>query len=726
VRALGAKVGVAVPTVTAGAVIGLVEVVVASSFAALIFGGRLSGRVADGVGLNLGAAAVVLVSVALLSGRQRVVGSTQDTTAAILAVIAAGVAASVTDPDTAFLSVVAAIAVAAVLSGGVLLLLGALRLGGLVRFVPYPVVGGFLAGTGWLLAKGSIEVMTQIVPSLDTLDGVLSGDAMTRLLPGAAFGVLLVVATRLVRTSLTIPALVAAGVVIFYVALFAGGTSVDAAEADGWLLGPFPKVGLWQPWTARAVTGADWSAVTGEAGGIATVALVAGLSLLLNASGIEIALRRDLDLNRELRTAGVANAAAGLAGGVPGFHALSLTALVRRLGADARWTAIVAAAVCLAALAFGSALLSLFPRVVLGGLLLFLGLEFLVEWVWDARRTMPRGEHMTVLLILVAIAVWGLLPGVAVGLVLAVVLFAVSYSRTDLVRQAFTASTFRSNVERAPSQRRLLREVGTQVQILRLQGFVFFGTANSLLERVRARSLDPEHPLRFMVLDFRRVTGLDSSAVLSFVKAGQLAATARFELVLTSVPAEVRTQLELGGVVRDGVPLFFAPDLDRGVQHCEDALLAAARHGDAPLDVIEPAVAVLGEVDPDRLAPYLTTTELAEGATLFRQGDPPDALFLLDAGRLTVQLVTGGGETVRLRTLGPGTVVGEIAMYLGTTRTATIVAETPCDLRRLSSEDLARMERDEPELAASLHRAFVGLMAERLSETLTTIETLVD
>ncbi|HSL12476.1 MAG TPA: SulP family inorganic anion transporter [Actinomycetota bacterium] len=710
------------PTITAGAVVGIVEVVFASSFAALLFGGRLADRIADGVGLNVGAAALILLVIAVRSGRQGVIGSTQDATAAVLAVVAGGIVARVADPATAFLSVVAMIAASSVLSGVVQIALGALKLGNLVRFMPYPVVGGFLAGTGWLLAKGSLEVMTGIAPTLDAASELLDGDAIVKIVPGVTLGIGLVASTRLVPRPLTIPVVLAASVALFYAAVLGSGSSIASVESDGWLLGPLPDVGLWQPWVPRAITGADWSAVAAEAGGIATVVLVGALAFLLNASGIELALRRDLDLNRELRSAGSATAVVGLAGGIPGFHALSLTTLVRRLDADARWSAVVASAICVLALVAGASLLALVPRVVLGGLLLFLGLEFLIEWLWDARRTMPRSERAIPWAIAGAIALWGLLPGVALGLVLAVVLFAVSYSRTDVVRQSFTAATFRSNVERPVEERRLLRAVGSQAQIMKLQGFVFFGTASSLLERIRRRAMDPETPLRFMILDFRRVTGLDSSAVLSFSKVAQLASVASFEVILVSVPVEIRAQLDAGGVGDDGGPISYEIDLDRGVEIAEDALLRGAgglAHGRAGgID--------LSDDIRERLGRHLEPMQLEAGAVLLRQGDPSDALYVLDEGTLTVQLETATGEVVRLRQLGAGTVVGEIAMYLGTPRTATVTADGPCRLRRLSRDALERMERDDPELATSLHRAFVRLMAERLSETIATLETLVD
>jgi SulP family sulfate permease len=223
-------------------------------------------------------------------------------------------------------------------------------------------------------------------------------------------------------------------------------------------------------------------------------------------------------------------------------------------------------------------------------------------------------------------------------------------------------------------------------------------------------------------LDFRRVTGLDSSAVLSFTKVVQLAGVAGFELILVSVPDEIRAQLTAGGILREGLPVTVEADLDRGVQRAEDALLRAASGDHAGrAGGIE-----LPQGDLDALGRYLEPTQIAAGSVLIRQGDPSDELFLLDEGTLTVQLETATGEVVRLRRLSAGTVVGEIALYLGTPRTATVVADEACRLRRLSRASLETMERENPVLAASLHRAFVRLMSERLSETLTTLQALVD
>ena len=201
---------------------------------------------------------------------------------------------------------------------------------------------------------------------------------------------------------------------------------------------------------------------------------------------------------------------------------------------------------------------------------MFLGLAFLVEWVWDKRKVLPPVEYGVVLVILAAIIGKGFLPGVVIGLVLAVVLFAVNYGRIELVREVAFGETYHSNVDRPPSERAALRSMGGAVQILRVNGFLFFGSANGLLERIRKRV--EAGPLRFLVIDLRRVTGVDSSAVVAFVKVIGLAQTHGFELVLTGVSEPVRKQLARGGV-DEGELVRFEPDLDRGLQRCEEALL---------------------------------------------------------------------------------------------------------------------------------------------------------
>jgi SulP family sulfate permease len=472
---------------------------------------------------------------------------------------------------------------------------------------------------------------------------------------------------------------------------------------------------LWQPWTLRALGGADWLAVLESWAGIVTAVFVAAISILFNISGSELILDRDLDTNEELRDAGVLNVISGALGGIPGYHALSLTALAERMKVDARAAGLIAALVPLAAVVFGASVVGLIPRLIVGGVLVFLGLSFMVEWVWDKRRTLPTIEYVVVLVILATIIARGFLPGVVLGLVLAVVLFAISYGRVELVHEVAFGPTYHSNVDRPPEERAALRALGDRVQILRVSGFVFFGSTNRLLERIRERV--ETDPPRFLVIDLLRVTGVDSSAVVSFVKAMRLAEAHGFEIVLTGASERVRRQLERGGVVPTEGVLGFEPDLDRGLQRCEDALLATAGPSGGPV----------AELDglPPGLEAFLERVDVPAGTVLLHQDDPPGDVFVLASGHLGIETVTPEGTRIRLRSVRPGVVVGEVALYTGVPRTADVVAEVPSVVLRFSRDSIARMEAEQPELAAALHRWLAGTLAQRLSDTMRTADTLL-
>jgi SulP family sulfate permease len=386
------------------------------------------------------------------------------------------------------------------------------------------------------------------------------------------------------------------------------------------------------------------------------------------------------------------------------------------MSANARTAGLIAAAVPLAGVIFGASVIELIPRMIVGGVLVFLGLAFMVEWVWDKRKVLPPIEYVVVLVILAVIMAQGYLPGVEVGLVLAVVLFAVSYGRIEIVHEVPFGDIYTSNVDRPAEQHALLRTMADRVQILRVNGFIFFGTTNGLLERIRKRV--ESSPPRFLVIDLRRVTGVDSSGVAAFVKVLHMAEANGFEVVFAGASDQVRGQLAQGGVV-GGDRLRFEPDLDRALQRCEEGLLAekaaaAATGGDGVAGM------------PPGLSLHLERVELTEGTTLIHQDEAPGDVFVLESGRLRVETLTAEGVRMRLRTLRPGVVVGEIAHYTGVPRTADVVTETPAVVLRLSADAIERIEATEPELAAQLHRWLAWTLADRLGDTMRTFDAMLD
>jgi len=719
------------PGLTSGVLMGITEAIVALSLGSLIFSGELAVYLPYGLGMALVTAAVMMIGTSLTSSVPGVIGSTQDSSSVILAVIAAALvgtlsAAGVEDKLT---TVLVAIAAATLLTGAFFLALGFFKLGGLVRFVPYPVVGGFLAGSGWLLAQGSFGVMADFPLTLPNIPALFQPDQLILWVPGVLFALVLFFGLRRIKHFLAMPGILIGAIVVFYLALLVTGTSIADAINQGLLLGKVSGEAIWQPLTPGNLLTANWTAILGQSGNIAITLILSVVSLLLNASALELAIRQDVDLNRELRAAGWANLLSGLGGGMVGYHALSLSTLSYRIGARGRLAGLVGGAICAALLFAGSALLAFFPQPILGGLLLFLGLDFLVEWVIVAWSKLPRADYAVVLLILVVIGATDFLIGVGVGLVAMIILFVLNYSRINVVHHALSGAEMRSNVERCAYHRRVLAEqLGQHIYILELQGFIFFGTANALLEQIRARVADAEQPpVRYIVLDFRRVTGLDSSAVISFVKGRQLAEAQSITMVLTHISERTQHQFELGGLSEDERVRIF-PDLDHGLEWCEEELLQIEQITTLHVPVTlgaQLADSGFEKANTARLMEFLERVEVEAGETMIRQGEEADKLYFIEQGTVSVYLEVESGERVRLQTLGLGTAVGELGLYLGTTCTASVIADSPVTAYRLTRMALSEMKEKEPELAATFHEFVAYLLSERLAVTTRSLEAVL-
>jgi SulP family sulfate permease len=322
----------------------------------------------------------------------------------------------------------------------------------------------------------------------------------------------------------------------------------------------------------------------------------------------------------------------------------------------------------------------------------------------------------------------GFLPGMTVGIGAALVLFVINYSRISVVKYALSGVEHRSNVDRPIAHDRILQANGEQTHILKLQGFIFFGTAHNLLDQVRRRAMDVSRPrLRFVVLDFRRVTNLDSSALAAFVKMLRLAESEDFHLVFTQLPAAIQAALDQEGIPRHPCVRVF-PDLDRGVEMCEDAILfqegAASSSRSALRDTLLPAWSDNGGAQS--FLARLDMRDFGVGEYVIRQGDPAQELYFIESGQVSARLQLADGRELRLRTMGPGAVVGEMGLYLGRPRSASVVTDQPTRVYCLSLAALERMHREAPATAAAFHRLVATLLVERLAHANATLQALLD
>jgi SulP family sulfate permease len=519
-------------------------------------------------------------------------------------------------------------------------------------------------------------------------------------------------------------------IILFYLALWLSNASIAGLAAQGWLLGPFPGISLWQPLTISDLSVVNWPALFDQVGNLATVLIVSGVSLLLIASELELEIKQDIDLDHELQATGVANLASGLGSGILGFHGLSLSTLGYKMGTPSRLIGLTSAVLCGVMLFFGGSILALLPKLVLGGVLMYLGLTLLVEWVVEAWFKLPKADYLVIVLILVTAAVFGFLQGVGIGILVAVIMFVFNYSRVQAVKHALTGSEYQSNFEHSIYHQELLQQRKDEIYILLLQGYIFFGTANTLLERIRQRVADPtKPPVRYLILDFALVNGLDSSALVSFGKMKWLAQSHRLTLVFTDLSLKLRRQLEQAGSIVEADPHNRAfSDLDHGLEWCENQLLVDLNPTKIKTHALTEQLARLlpGEDDVSRFMAYFEPLQTPAGYYLFKQGDPANGIYIVEFGQVTVLLERPDGQTTRLRTMGSGTIIGEMGFYTGEPRSASVVTDWSSRLYRLSNEGLKKMEREEPHLAVAFHQFMGRLLANRLIHANKTVDVLLE
>lgn len=692
----------------AGVLCAVVTLAYASGFGTLIFGCVLSPYSGQGVLAAIISSVIALLALSVRSSFYFAMGGPDSNPSAVLAITAASLAAGISrdlGAAAALPTVLMYLFASAVFCGVILFVFGELRWGRYVRYVPHPVIGGFLAGTGYLLVAGGLKMLVVDPSGLTSWHCLLTVPRLAWATAGAVLGLLLVF-NRVWKHFAIMPGVVLAGVVGFHVVLVLTGTSLAEAGSSGLLLHPL-ELSEWStpfsiPWGE-----VRWGMIAAHAGDFAAMTMAAVLTILLNATGLDVTTGRDADFDRELKSLGVANVLAGSAGGFVAVNSFNRSILNLRAGATSPWAARICAMLVGAVAFFSPKAVSLLPRPVLAGLILYLGASLLLTWIWDSRREMPLIDYLTVLAMLAIVVVAGIVPGVVLGVVISGVSFVVAFSRNSAVKHHFTGSSRRSAVERPPDEAAALRTRAERLQGFILQGYLFFGTSNGVLDRIRG-----ELPVAGVVIvDFWEVKGMDASSVMVFRKLLRLAAETGVQMVFTGLAPDLRARMHSCGLDLAFQPVRCFEDLDRGLEWSEQTLLtevaAEATLADS-LEGFEPAEA-------EAIAPFFEQLTFAPEAPVVRKGEPSDEFYVVLKGRVSIYMAIPGSEyRKRLRSYGPKTIVGEMGFFGREPRSADISADSETVVCMITREKFQLLDATRPDLAAKLYRIVINTLSSRL------------
>ena len=713
----GPGVRAALNNVLGGSAASVLTVTFGLSYSLLIFSGPLAPYLSYGVAGIFISSAVLASVIALGSSMPFAIAGPESSTAATMGILASSLVErmAATDPTAPLLApVLITLSLSTIVTGVVLCGFGMTRMGRAIRYVPYPVVGGFLGATGCLIVLGAMRVITGQRLQFATLDRFANLLTLSELAAACAMALVLYLTWHRSRSSFGLPAILIGGVIAAHVAFWFAGISSAEAQAAGWTFQPPPPVSFMLPWSANEIGRYPWYTVPDLLGNLIAVTFVTATSTLFNTTGVEVALQHEANLERELNVTGLANILSGVLGGYTGCISISRSVLNFNSGGTGRLSGLTVGAISALMLAVAPMLLGHMPKFVLGGLLIYLGADQLHKWIIQSRRRLSFVEYLSLLAIIVIIVQWGFVAGILIGVVIGCATFALSASRIDSIKYSFDGSEYRSSLDRSRDDQAVLAAHGGKIQGLNLQSYLFFGSANRLYQHVKA--LLARHPeCRFLVFDFKLVTGIDSSAAYSFAQIKRTADDRGIKLVLVHLPSAAEEALRSSEFISREVSIV--PELDHALEWCENEIIAQHQGLEGEeASLRDWFTQILGtEDDAAELMHRCQRIEVEAGETIVRAGEAADSMHFILDGRVGIMIPADEGRTTRVRSLGRYTTIGEMGLVSHAPRSATIQAEVASILYVLSADQFEGIKSENPALGQKLLTYFVSVMAERLT-----------
>ena len=610
-------------------------------------------------------------------------------------------------------AVVSAIFLLMALAGAIQLAFGLAGMSRMVKYIPTPVMAGFQNAA-------AITIMLSQVPVLLGVGGRASWSSMPghalplNLAIGIATLLLLFHGQRLVKRVPPIVLGLAVGTLLYY-ACVAAGFSAEVGPTIGAIPARIPDGRELAGIMALAATPGFMDALPAIAVGALSIALVTSLDVLISAKIVENLTRRRGNSTQELLSIGMGNAITPLLGGIAGSISLAATTTSMKAGGKNSLALFVHALLFLVLVPPLAPLLGYIPRVVIAALLFQAGMNLFDRWTLDLVRRLATRKaihwpsitiDLGVIVLVASVALAGqIVPAVLIGVAIAVMVFTLRMSRNVIRREQYGDVT-QSRRARGAEDLTVLAEHGRSILALELEGPMFFASAELLHNRIDTALTEG---VRYVILDFGRVTELDSTGARILLQAHERLRAAKCALVLCGADAhpELAALLVSHRVAEAITHERMFADRDRALEWCENDLLASQRE-DAALEAGEfsmERIDIFRDLDPvhrESLRGSLERREYRPGDTIFEQGEEGDALYVIARGSATVCVAAPGAPERRLMTFSQGTFFGEMALLDRERRSATLKADDTLICYVLQRDSFERFAAAHPQAALAV------------------------
>lgn len=707
-----------------GFLLGAQSTIKTITIALIIFNGPLILYFPLGVKVALISSVIIKIIMNLFSSSPLVMAGVQE----IYAIIGSLIITSIYNkillnfPETNPLpTILIALALLTIIFGIWIYFLGQKKLGYLVQFIPYPVLSGFLAATGWLLIASGFTMIASSL-SFNHLIDLFQSSSFWTAIASLFYATLIYIFNQKYRSPSLLLGMIFFALLLFYTIVFMQNLSFDQLRKMHFIFSnkedanPMISLPHWHEFY-----NVQWKILFSNLDQYVIFIVVASITLLLNMNAFELITHEELNINKDLKLVGKANIILGFFGGYVGYISLSPSVINASFGSKTRLPAYVASFISFLALFFSSTLLNYIPLFIFGILIIYIGLDLLLQWLIFSKKRFSWADYSVLLLIFFSIIIFNLLTGFFIGLIASIALFTIQYSQLKVIKATFSGDNpLRSNVEHGPKENYILEKHAHEVYIVILQGYLYFGNMHSLLLEIKKAIHDSKSLLieinrneiiKFIIIDCKAVIGFDSSSILGFIKLIQLANAHQIEILFTHGIALFRQQLKQG-IKNHNFLLNYHHfnTLDFGLEWVENKIISLEKKSqDIDVHNIPPDEIQKLMFEIQKAGSFLKRKTFKPKEVICHENEQSEGFYYIESGSIDII-----HKKRRLRRMLPGIIVGEIGMYLNVPRTATICANQPCVLLHMSRKELEALEEQRADLANELHKQIIKILSKKL------------
>ena len=435
-------------------------------------------------------------------------------------------------------AVILSMSLAGIFCGLFQVIFGLIRIGKYVRYIPYPVLSGFMSGIGVIIILQQIYPIIGKKSPASTLDMIINfpaaladGVSVIALALGLACISLIVLVPKVTKK---VPATLVALIAVTVVSLF---TNLDSSLT----IGNIPA-GLPMPFFTKVqLDGIDWASVL-EASIVPglTLAGLGSIDTLLTSVVADNITKTKHNSNQELIGQGIGNAVAGLFCGIAGAGATMRTVVNVKSGGRTQISGMIHAVLLLAILLGLGSLVKYVPLSVLAGILITVGWGIIDFRGFKDILRIPKSDAFVMMVVFLMTVFVDLLTAVGIGMVIACVLF--MKRAGDLVENSYSAKALDTFDKESPweDEKDIPEEIHNRIYIERLDGPIFFGSITGF-QRVMH---DIPTNVKIVIIRMRRVPFMDQSGVYAMETAIKDLQAQGIKVLMTIIQPQPRYMLE--------------------------------------------------------------------------------------------------------------------------------------------------------------------------------------